>query len=264
MMARAMSSEGTQVRVNAVIQARTGSTRLPGKVLRPLGGRPVLDRVLTAAQNAPGVDQVLVATSTEAADDPVADLAARLGAGVVRGPEDDVLARFVLAAREYPCDAVVRLTADCPMLDPELVGLVVAAWRQAPEHDYVATTLVRTLPRGLDVELARADALRALDETATGYDRVHVTSGLYGDPERFRCMGLVVSPAADDLRVTLDTSEDAELLDGLVDALAERSAGGTSIGTERTGWRELVAVLRARPDLVARNAGVRQKSLDAG
>lgn len=253
MMARTLPSERTQVRVHAVIQARTGSTRLPGKVLRPLGGRPVLDRVVAAAQKAPGVDEVLVATSTEPGDDPVADRAARLGAGVVRGPEDDVLARFVLAAREHPCDAVVRLTADCPMLDPELVGLVVAAWRQAPEHDYVATTLVRTLPRGLDVELARADALRALDSTATGYDRVHVTSGLYGDPQRFRCLGLVVSPQADDLRVTLDTAEDADLLDGLVDALGDR-----------TGWRDLVAVLRDRPDLVARNAGVRQKPLDAG
>jgi len=251
MMARGGASERTQVRVNAVIQARTGSTRLPGKVLRPLGGRPVLDRVVTAAQKAPGVDQVLVATSTEPGDDPVAELAARLGAGVVRGPEDDVLARFVLAARRHPCEAVVRLTADCPMLDPELVGLVVAAWRQAPEHDYVATTLHRTLPRGLDVELARTDALHALD--ATGYDRVHVTSGLYGDQQRFRCLGLVVSPPADDLRVTLDTAEDADLLDGLVAELGDR-----------TGWRELVAVLRARPDLVARNAGVRQKPLDAG
>ncbi|MDN5915513.1 MAG: glycosyltransferase family protein, partial [Pseudonocardia sp.] len=217
-----------------MVQARTGSTRLPGKVLRPLGGRPVLDWVVTAAQKAPGVDEVVVATSTDPGDDPVAERAALLGAAVVRGPEDDVLARFTLAAREHPCDAVVRLTADCPLLDPELVGLVVAAWRQSPGHDYVATTLVRTLPRGLDVELARVDALQSLDTTATGYDRVHVTSGLYGDPERFRCLGLVVSPAADDLRITLDTPEDAELLDGLVEALAERSAGGTSIDTERS------------------------------
>lgn len=242
-----------QVRVNAVVQARTGSTRLPGKVLRPLGGRPVLDWVVTAAQKAPGVDQVVVATSGDPADDPVADRAARLGAAVVRGPEDDVLARFLLATREHPCDALVRLTADCPMLDPELVGLVVAAWRQAPEHDYVSTTLVRTLPRGLDVELARVSALQALDATAEGYDRVHVTSGLYGDPAWFRCLGLVVSPAANDLRVTLDTAEDAALLDGLADALAGR-----------TGWRDLVALLRTRPDLVALNADVRQKPLEAG
>ena len=88
---------------------------------------------------------------------------------------------------------------------------------------------------------------------------MHVTSGLYGDPDRFRCLGLVVSPAADDLRVTLDTPEDAELLDGLVEALARRTGGRTG-----TGWRDVVAVLRARPDLVARNADVRQKPLEAG
>lgn len=246
------SASGTRI-VRAVVQARTGSTRLPGKVLRPLGGRPVLDWVVTAAQKAPGLDEVVVATSTDPGDDPVAERAALLGAAVVRGPEDDVLARFTQAAREHPCDAVVRLTADCPLLDPELVGLVAAAWRQSPGHDYVATTLVRTLPRGLDVELARVDALQDLDATATGYDRVHVTSGLYGDPERFRCLGLVVSPAANDLRITLDTPQDAELLDGLVEAL-----------DGRTGWRDVVAVLRTRPDLVARNADVQQKPLEAG
>lgn len=253
MMARESSDERNQVRVNAVIQARTGSTRLPGKVLRELGGRPVLDRVVEAALAAPGIDEVLVATSVAPGDDAVAERAAGLGSGVVRGSEDDVLARFVQAADEHPCDAVVRLTADCPLLDPALVGLVAATWRNDPAQDYVATTLIRTLPRGLDVELATVAALRSLDATATGHDRIHVTSGLYAEPERFRCLGIVVAPAADDLRVTLDTPEDLDALDGLVEAL-----GG------RTGWRSVVEVLRSRPDLVARNAHVRQKSLAEG
>lgn len=252
MMARSEPDERKQVaavQIRAVIQARTGSTRLPGKVLRDLGGSPVLDRVVDAARAASGIDGVLVATSTAAGDDAVADRAARLGVGVVRGSEDDVLARFVQAADEHPCDAVVRLTADCPLLDPALIGLVAATWRAAPAHDYVATTLVRTLPRGLDVELATVSALRALAATATGHDRVHVTSGLYGEPDRFRCLGVVVAPAADDLRVTLDTPDDLLAVAGLVDALGDR-----------TDWRSVVAVLRSRPDLVARNAHVRQKS----
>ncbi|WP_231974314.1 cytidylyltransferase domain-containing protein [Pseudonocardia sp. HH130630-07] len=243
----------TGPRINAVVQARTGSTRLPGKVLTELGGRPVLDRVLDAARAAPGVDGVIVATSTAAGDDAVADRAAGLGVDVVRGSEDDVLARFVQAVDEHPCDAVVRLTADCPLLDPALIGLAAATWRSAPEHDYVATTLVRTLPRGLDVELAAVPALRELAGTATGYDRTHVTSGLYGDPGRFRCLGLVVAPAADDLRVTLDTVDDLHALRGLVELLGDR-----------TDWRSVVSALRARPDLVARNAHVRQKSLAEG
>ncbi|MFP5068822.1 cytidylyltransferase domain-containing protein [Pseudonocardia nantongensis] len=241
------------MRINAVIQARTGSTRLPGKVLRDLGGRPVLDRVVHAARAAPGIDQVLVATSTAPGDDAVAERASGLGVPVVRGSEDDVLTRFVQAADEHPCDAVVRLTADCPLLDPDLVGLVAATWRAAPQHDYVATTLVRTLPRGLDVELATVPALRALASSATGYDRVHVTSGLYGDPERFHCLGVVVAPPANDLRVTLDTADDLHALEGLVERLGER-----------TDWRSVVSVLRSNPDLVERNAHVRQKSLTEG
>ncbi len=197
---------------------------------------------------------MVVATSNASADDPVAGLAAELGAEVVRGPEDDVLSRFLLAVRQHPCDAIVRLTADCPLLDPALISQVVATWRHDPSHDYVSTTLVRTLPRGLDVELATTRALTDVASHARGHDRVHVTSGLYSNPEHYRLLGLVVAPTADDLRVTLDTPEDAALLDGLVDLL----------GDGPVGWRDVVRELRARPHLVARNADVRQKPMEAG
>lgn len=244
----------TSGRVNAVIQARMGSSRLPGKVLRDLGGRPVLDWVVRAAQASGAVDRVVVATSVDPGDDPVAERAGALGADVVRGPEQDVLARFVLAVETVPCDAVVRLTADCPLLDPALIAAVVAAWREQPDLDYVSTTLQRSLPRGLDVELARADALRSLARTATGHDRVHVTSGLYADPARFRLRGLRFEPPADDLRVTLDTAEDAAALDALVALL----------GDQPPVWRTVVARLRSRSDIVALNAHVQQKALEAG
>ena len=241
-------------RVLAVVQARAGSSRLPGKVLMTLGGTPVLGWVVRAARAAGGVDEVVVATSDHPGDDAVADAARELSVPVVRGSEEDVLSRFLLAVDEHPCDAVVRLTADCPLLDPVLIGGVVALWRAAPEHDYVATTLVRTLPRGLDVELATADALRRVSTTATGPHRTHVTSGLYADPAAYRLAGVVVSPAADDLRVTLDTAEDAALLEAVAAELGDRPPA----------WRELVALLRERPELVAINAGVRQKRLEEG
>jgi len=242
------------MRINAVIQARTGSTRLPGKVLEDLGGRPVLEWVVRAGRAATQIDKVIVATSTQAGDDPVADLAASLGAEVVRGSEDDVLSRFVAALDAHPADAVVRLTSDCPLLDPTLIDAVAGAWAAAPSHDYVSTVLVRCLPRGLDVELVTAGALRAVDRTAVGHDRVHVTSALYADPSAYRLLGLFVTPAANDLRVTLDTREDLVLLRALVAELADAPPA----------WREVVSVLRARPDLVAINSGVRQKPLEAG
>ncbi|WP_326567652.1 glycosyltransferase family protein [Amycolatopsis rhabdoformis] len=237
--------------VNAVIQARSSSTRLPGKVLRPLAGRTVLGWVVRAAAAAPGVDQVVVATSDAADDDAVALEAQRCGALVARGPLDDVVARFGVALASHPADAVIRLTADCPLLDPALIGRLAAVWRAEPSLDYVSTTLVRTLPRGFDAELVRAEVLAEQVAEATGADREHVTSAIYRQPERYSCTGVVVSPPADDLRVTLDTAEDWELISAVVEALGDRPAS----------WRSVVALLRSRPDLVALNAHVEQKKL---
>lgn len=246
------ASPAAPARVVAVIQARTGSSRLPGKVLLPLAGRPVLGWVVRAAQAATGVDEVVVATSTASGDDVVADLAGSLGFRVVRGSELDVLSRFVAARDVTGADAVVRLTADCPLLDPALVDAVVGAWRADPALDYVATTLVRTLPRGLDVELVSAAALATADAVARDHHRVHVTSALYATPGEYRTLGLVVAPDAHDLRVTLDTAQDAALLDAVA----------TALGDAPPSWRALVALLRSRPDLVALNADVRQKALE--
>lgn len=231
-----------------------GSSRLPGKVLRPLAGRPVLGWMVRAAQSAAGVDEVVVATSTDPGDDAVADLAEELGVKVVRGSEDDVLSRFMLALEETQADAVVRLTADCPLADPALISSVVGLWRSDPSLDYTATTLVRTLPRGLDVELASRAALERADAEAESFHRTHVTSYLYDGKASFRTMGLVVQPAANDLRVTLDTVEDAEMLDAIVAELGDRAPA----------WHEVVDLLRARPDITGINAGVRQKKLTEG
>jgi spore coat polysaccharide biosynthesis protein SpsF len=242
------------MRVNAVIQARAGSTRLPGKVLEPLGSRTVLEWVIRAARGARLVDDVVVATTVEAVDDAVARAAEEAGALVVRGSEDDVLSRYLLAAEEHPCDAVVRLTSDCPMLDPEVIDLVVSTWLGAPHLDYVSSVLVRTLPHGMDVELATTDALHRADVVATAHHRTHVTSAIYTDPEAFDVVGLVFAPSAADLRITLDTPEDLEALRALVavrgDGIADRT--------------EILRVMRAHPHIAQLNAQVVQKPLEAG
>ena len=241
-------------RVHAVVQARTGSTRLPGKVLRPLGPTSVLGWVVRAAQHADGIDEVIIATSDQSGDDAIVEAAEALGVPVVRGDEDDVLSRYLVATEMHPCDAVVRLTADCPLLDPALIAQVVAVWRADPTIDYAATILVRSLPRGLDVELATVDALRRVGATASGHLRAHVTLGLYTRPDSYRLVGIVVSPAADDLRVTLDTPEDARLIEAVV----------AELGPYPPQWRDVVKLLRARPDLVALNAHVEQKRAEEG
>lgn len=239
------------VRVNAVIQARLSSTRLPGKVLRPLGGRSVLSWVIRAALQTHNLDTVILATSDDAEDDPVAEEAARCGAEVVRGPLDDVLARYVKAVREHPCDAVVRLTADCPLHDPALIAQVVGMWLADPTLDHVSNVVVRRHPRGLDAELVRVAVLEEQNRIATGGHREHVTSNIYTQPEVYRCAGVVAGVDNSDLRVTLDTEEDAKLLDGVVAAL----------GDGVPSWYDLVALLRSRPDLVALNADVEQNAM---
>jgi spore coat polysaccharide biosynthesis protein SpsF len=241
----------TPVRVNAVIQARMSSTRLPGKVLRPLGGKSVLSWVIRAAAQTRDVDAVILATSESSDDDPVAEEAARAGAEVVRGPLDDVLARYLLAVREHPCDAVVRLTADCPLHDPALIAQVVGVWRADPTVDYVSNILVRRYPRGFDTELVRVPVLAEQDRVPTGAHREHVTSNIYPQPDVYRCAGVVSAVDNSDLRVTLDTPEDAALLDAVVAAL----------GAEVPRWEDVVGFLRAHPDVAALNSSVAQKAL---
>jgi spore coat polysaccharide biosynthesis protein SpsF len=231
-----------------------GSSRLPGKVLAPLAGRSVLGWVVRAVEEAGCVDELVVATTTEPADDAIVAECETLDVEVARGPVDDVLTRFLNAVERWKPDAVARFTADCPLLDPSLVALAVSAWRSAPWLDYLSTALPRCVPRGMDVEVVRGDTLRAIDATATAHHRTHVTSAVHTDPERYRLLGLHLRPDVSDLRVTLDTDDDLRLVRAVVDELGDRPAA----------LPEVVALLRSRPDIVALNAHVEQKPLAAG
>lgn len=242
------------MRVVAVVQARLGSTRFPAKVLADLGGRSVLEWVIRATSAARLVDEVVVATTTQSPDDAIVAEAARLGVACVRGSEDDVLSRYVLALDSHPCDAVVRITSDCPLLDPELIDIVVAAWRAQPHRDYVSTVVHRTLPHGLDVEIVRAEALRTVMAQADSYHRVHVTSGIYTRPGDYDVMGLVFSPDATDLRVTVDTVEDLQAVRAMV----------AELGDAPPARSRLIGLLRDRPDIAAINSHIAQKGLAEG
>jgi spore coat polysaccharide biosynthesis protein SpsF len=243
-------------RVIAVIQARTGSTRLPRKVLRDLGGRPVLEWVVTAARESGVCDEVIVATTTEPDDDAIEALAADLCVPVVRGPVEDVLTRYLLAAEMTGAgsgDAIVRLTADCPLVDAMVIAKCVQAYGPGL-IDYVTTDHEHSVAHGFDVEVVALDALQTIDEIATGSDRAHVTSYIAAHPEEFRIASVGLDPPNADLRVTLDEPADADLLDAIV----------VELGRDAGDWRAVVALLRARPDLVAINAHVAVKPLAAG
>lgn len=241
-------------RTIGVIQARMGSGRLPGKVLMPLGGRSVLGWVVRAARRSGALDDLIVATSELPENDEIAAEAGRLGVACHRGPEDDVLARFLGALDELgaiPADAVMRFTADCPLLDPAVIAQAVATFRAVPDLDYLSTSTPHTLPRGLGVELASVRALRAIEPVATGYHRVHVTSYFLEHTAGFRVLGLTYPPFDGELRATLDTAEDLQLIKAAV----------AKFGDAPIPHRELIDWLNLNPQVRALNAGVQQKSL---
>ena len=195
-----------------------GSSRLPGKVLEDLGGVRALDLLVHRLRHAGELQGIVVATSRDPGDDAVARAAAVAGVPVVRGPLEDVLERYRLAAEEHPADAVVRITADCPLIDPDVVDLVVRRWREGDEH-YVANVIEpRTFPKGLDVEAVSVEALGAAAAEATAdYDREHVTPWLRSRPERFPQARVAHEPSLGHVRLTLDTAEDLETLRSVLD-----------------------------------------------
>ena len=180
-----------------VIQARYSSERLPGKVMRPLLGKPLLGWLIERMQAVPGPECVIVATSDRAEDDPVAAYAQSMGAAVHRGPLDDVLARFVGAADAFRLDVVVRVSGDSPLLDPALVSEALRACGR--EIDLASNVVERSFPKGQSVEAIAAGALRRIDALPLqAAEREHVTPYFYSHPGEFRIHGFSsASPAAD-------------------------------------------------------------------
>lgn len=199
--------------ITSFIQARMASARFPGKVLAPLNGRPVVAHVLDRVSVVPGVDAVVVVTSTEPSDDPLAAYVRELGVPVFRGPLTDVFGRFRLCAAANPCEWILRVSADSPMIDPAVLSRVVEARTQG--CDVVTTIHPRTFPKGQNAELIRTEALMAVDVAdLTNDDREHVTPYFYRHAERFRIVNIVSgNPRLAALSLTVDTPDDLRRLE---------------------------------------------------
>lgn len=228
-----------------IIQARMASTRLPGKVLANIGGEPMIWHVVSRTRRARLVDRVVVATSVAPADDALVAYCERAGVDCFRGSESDVLDRFHAAALAYRADAVARVTADCPFIDPDVVDQVVAAYRQG-DVDYVSNWITPTFPDGLDVEVFSAEGLRTVwQESGLPSEREHVTPFFYKHPERFRLRNVSNDEDLSSLRWTVDEPTDLEFVRAVYDRL----------GGHDFGWRDVLDLVGRHPELREINAG---------
>lgn len=245
-------------RVVCISQARMTSSRLPGKVLLEAAGRPLLAHHLERLRRCRTVDEVVLATTTNAADDPVAALARSLGVTVFRGSEGDVLDRFVGAARASSADVVVRVTADCPLIDPALIDTTVrrflAGRLETPPVDY-ATVDTDRFPRGLDTEVFTRTALEDAHANAVDpAEREHVTPYIYRRPQRFRMApSLVPETAVPPLRWCVDEPADFILVGRLLEALLPVRPD--------FGWQDCCKAMSDHPEWFDINRGVMQRKV---
>ncbi len=238
-------SGGSQPRTVAIVQARMGSSRLPGKVMKQLGPKTVLAHCLDRCKAIANIDEVICATVDTPDCDPIANEAQRLGCSVFRGDEANVLSRYVGAAKAAKADVVLRVTSDCPVIDPEVCAAVVDALL-CNDADFATNNAPPSFPHGMDVEVVRAKELEAAwTNQPSAHDREHVMPAVRRNPAlkklNIRAEGV---PAAENLRWTLDTPEDLAFFERLMSAVPD---------LPDRGWRELVDICKATPELKRQN-----------
>lgn len=235
------------------IQARMGASRLFGKPMKTVLGKTLLEYLVERMRRSQTASRIVIATSTSPQDDAIAALGGLIGDGVFRGSEGDVLDRFYQASKSYPADLIVRVTADCPLLDPQVVDQVVRMYMDNyPTYDYVSNFAVRHYPRGMDVEAFSHKCLEeAAREARSPWDREHVTPFIYGNPERYK-LGQVIYPSDEsEYRWCVDTPEDFALISKIFEELYPKNPLFT--------LQDLLTLLRSHPDWSAINAHVQQK-----
>jgi spore coat polysaccharide biosynthesis protein SpsF len=242
--------------VVAIIQARMSSSRLPGKVLADLGHQPVLAWMVHRTRRANLIDRVVVATTTDPSDDPVAKFCLANEIALTRGSMNDVLDRYYQSAKHFKADVVVRLTGDCPLIDPEMLDENLEVFLEAdPPLDFAANRLPppykRTIPIGLDAEYCTFKALEyAWRVAGEKHQREHVMPYFYEHPEKFTILHITHEPDYGQYRWTVDTPEDLDLLRKIADFFP---------GRDDFSWLEVLEVVQAHPELNEINTEIQHK-----
>jgi spore coat polysaccharide biosynthesis protein SpsF len=241
----------------ATIQCRMTSTRLPGKILLPACGKPLLAHMIERLNRVPGIDQIVIATTTNAQDDCLEEFAHKNGLGCHRGSEQDVLKRIVEAAQKYQGDTLVHLTSDCPLIDPIAVQQVIDKYQEG-KWDFVSNCLERTYPRGMDTQVFSRKILEKVDAIATeAAHREHVTLYIVEKPHEFACANISAPREyrAPEIRMTLDYPEDYALIHAVFEALYPHKPDFLLY--------DILNYLKAHPEVAALTAGIEQKDVRA-
>lgn len=242
-------------RVVATVEARMTSSRLPGKVLLPAAGEPMLAHLLRRLRAVPSIDAIVIATTTNASDQPIVDFAHSAGIACFRGSEDDVLARVIGAGEAAGAEVLVEITGDCPVIDPDLIEQTIRMFFHH-DADYVSNSLVRSYPDGMDTQVMRFAALKASAAmTDDALDREHVSRFICLHPEQFSQVHLVAPPSLHwpELGLTLDEASDYQLLKTLIETLSPENP--------LFGCHDMIRALRQHPEWVDINRAVVRKGL---
>lgn len=237
----------------AIIQARMSSTRLPGKILKKINGNVILDYVIDRLRFCKRLDNIVLATTTSKKDDILEQYSVKKSIDYFRGSEEDVLSRYYYAVKKFKADIIVRITSDCPLIDPEIVDEVIKKHIEG-SSDYTANIIKRTFPRGLDVEVFNFDVLEADFKNANKkHQREHVTPYIKEHPEKFKlknieAKGRIKRP---DIRIAVDTVEDFKLIKKIIQYF-----NNLNFKTE-----EIIDFLDRNPDILEINKNIKQKSV---
>lgn len=248
-----MELDPRHLSITAIIQARMGSTRLPGKVLKTVLGKPLLLTLIERLQKAKTLSNIVVATTTKEEDNPIETLCRDAGVPCFRGDSEDVLSRYIHAMRFFGVDIGVRITGDCPLIDPDIVDKAVLLFLESSaQFDYVSNCVKRTYPRGMDVEVFSYETLeKVYQEASTSDEREHVTYYILTHPTLFNIGSLEEKENLSFLRLTVDTPEDFLLISKIIETLGVKSP--------HFSLAEIITTLSKHPDWIEINAHVKQK-----
>jgi spore coat polysaccharide biosynthesis protein SpsF len=241
------------MRIGIIVQARMGSTRFPGKVLKEIQGKSLLELQFNRLKRSQKVDNVIIATSYESNDDCIAELCHDLSIPCFRGSEKDVLERYYLAAKHYDLDVIIRTNGDCPFIDATIIDNLISIWQlNFPRFDYVSNILEETFPLGMHIEIFSLSAIkRALDESIADDEHEHVTAYIYRNKKIFNVLNVRNEQDFSQYRWTIDYPEDFTFVEEIYKRFG--------INDSSFGMHDIVRLLEKEPELMKINSYYKKK-----